>query len=63
MSPSIEVHGLSYKFQDGSEGLKDIELSLPVGSRTLLIGGKRHYFLPLHIVYFQALTLLVKSED
>jgi len=37
--PSIEVKSLSYKFQDGSPGLKDITLSLPAHSRTLLIGG------------------------
>ncbi|KAJ5902720.1 ABC transporter [Penicillium taxi] len=38
-SPSIEVQNLSYKFQDGSAGLKDVVLSLPPGSRTLLIGA------------------------
>lgn len=38
--PTIEVNGLSYNFQDGSIGLNDISLSLPAGSRTLLIGGK-----------------------
>jgi CCR4-NOT complex subunit CAF16 len=37
--PTIEVKGLSYKFPDGSTGLSDIELSLPAGSRTLLIGS------------------------
>jgi CCR4-NOT complex subunit CAF16 len=40
MAPTIEVKGLSYKFQDGSSGLRDIALELPAGSRTLLIGGK-----------------------
>lgn len=40
-SPSIDAKGLSYKFQDGSYGLVDINLSLPAGSRTLLIGGRR----------------------
>ena len=39
MALSIEVNGLSYNFKDGSEGLKDVKLSLPGGSRTLLIGG------------------------
>lgn len=39
-SPSIEVQNLSYKFQDGSAGLQDVQLNLPSGSRTLLIGGK-----------------------
>lgn len=38
-SPSIDVKGLCYAFQDGSMGLQDINLSLPPGSRTLLIGG------------------------
>jgi CCR4-NOT complex subunit CAF16 len=39
-TPNIEVQNLSYKFQDGSEGLENIKLSLPAGSRTLLIGGE-----------------------
>ncbi|KAJ5092265.1 hypothetical protein NUU61_007135 [Penicillium alfredii] len=37
--PSIEVQGLSYKFQDGSSGLEDVQMILPPGSRTLLIGA------------------------
>lgn len=37
--PSIEVKALSYAFQDGSSGLKDVHLELPAHSRTLLIGG------------------------
>ncbi|EXJ80375.1 hypothetical protein A1O1_08519 [Capronia coronata CBS 617.96] len=37
--PDINVTGLSYKFQDGSLGLRDISLELPGGSRTLLIGA------------------------
>lgn len=40
--PSIEVRDLSYKFQDGSDGLENVTLDLPAGSRTLLIGGNRH---------------------
>jgi hypothetical protein len=39
-APSIEVQNLSYAFPDGSSGLKDVSLSLPPGSRTLLIGGE-----------------------
>uniref|UniRef100_A0A093UNX3 Putative ABC transporter ATP-binding protein C20G4.01 n=1 Tax=Talaromyces marneffei PM1 TaxID=1077442 RepID=A0A093UNX3_TALMA len=39
MSPSINVQNLNYKFQDGSDGLKGVGLSLPSGSRTLLIGA------------------------
>jgi ABC-type transport system involved in cytochrome bd biosynthesis fused ATPase/permease subunit len=42
-SPSIEVQNLSYKFQDGSNGLENVILSLPPGSRTLLIGGMSYY--------------------
>lgn len=38
--PNIEVQNLSYKFQDGSDGLQDVGMSLPAGSRTLLIGGE-----------------------
>lgn len=38
--PSIEVRNLSFKFPDGSSGLTDINLNVPSGSRTLLIGGK-----------------------
>lgn len=43
-APSIEVQGLSYKFQDGSSGLNNVDLSLPAGSRTLLIGGKNPFY-------------------
>ncbi|KAL8642682.1 MAG: hypothetical protein Q9228_000650 [Teloschistes exilis] len=38
-APSIEVQSLSYAFSDGSPGLQDVNLSLPPGSRTLLIGA------------------------
>jgi CCR4-NOT complex subunit CAF16 len=38
-APSIEVHNLTFKFPDGSFGLKDVSLSLPPASRTLLIGA------------------------
>ncbi|KAJ5302070.1 hypothetical protein N7508_006933 [Penicillium antarcticum] len=37
--PGIEVQNLSYKFQDGSDGLENVQMSLPPGSRTLLIGA------------------------
>ncbi|KIX98007.1 uncharacterized protein Z520_06086 [Fonsecaea multimorphosa CBS 102226] len=37
--PDIIVRGLNYKFPDGSWGLQDINLELPAGSRTLLIGA------------------------
>lgn len=36
---SIEVRNLTYKFPDRSLGLDDVTLSLPPGSRTLLIGA------------------------
>ncbi len=39
LAPSIDVKSLSYTFPDGSTGLKDVILSLPSRSRTLLIGG------------------------
>ncbi|KAF2140465.1 uncharacterized protein K452DRAFT_229824 [Aplosporella prunicola CBS 121167] len=35
----IDVSGLSYAFPDGSSGLHNVALSLPAGSRTLLIGA------------------------
>lgn len=38
-APRIQVRSLSYAFQDGSSGLENVSLSLPPGSRTLLIGG------------------------
>ncbi|KAJ5545369.1 ABC transporter [Penicillium sp. DV-2018c] len=38
-TPSIEVQNLTYKFQDGSNGLEDVHMNLPSGSRTLLIGA------------------------
>lgn len=38
--PSIAVQGLSYHFQNGLAGLNNVNLDLPPGSRTLLIGGK-----------------------
>jgi len=38
-NPSIAVQNLSYRFPDRSAGLHDVQLDLPPGSRTLLIGG------------------------
>jgi CCR4-NOT complex subunit CAF16 len=38
--PSITTNGLHYKFPDGSSGLTNVNLDLPAGSRTLLIGGE-----------------------
>ncbi|RPB16145.1 P-loop containing nucleoside triphosphate hydrolase protein [Morchella conica CCBAS932] len=38
-APSIHVKDLTYNFPDGSAGLKDINVDLPPGSRTLLIGA------------------------
>ncbi|EEH16878.1 hypothetical protein PABG_06965 [Paracoccidioides brasiliensis Pb03] len=38
-SASIQVHGLNYKFPDGTDGLTDVTLDLPKGSRSLLIGA------------------------
>ncbi|KZZ90998.1 ATPase, AAA+ type, core [Ascosphaera apis ARSEF 7405] len=36
---SIHVKNLNYKFADGTPGLTDVNLELPSGSRTLLIGA------------------------
>lgn len=47
--PSITVQNLSYKFQDGSPGLNNVNLNLPPGSRTLLIGGK-YLFIPSTLI-------------
>ena len=52
-APSIVVKNLTYKFQDGSEGLKDVNLELPAGSRTLLIGGTPRAF--FYSVLFECL--------
>ena len=38
-SPDIQVTNLHYKFPDGTHGLQNVCLSLPPGSRTLLIGS------------------------
>lgn len=38
-TPHILVRSLSYAFPDGTTGLKNISLSLPAASRTLLIGS------------------------
>lgn len=38
-SPTITVNALSYNFPDGSNGLRDVNLAVPAGSRTLLIGS------------------------
>lgn len=38
-APSIYIKDLTYNFPDGSEALKNINVDLPPGSRTLLIGG------------------------
>ncbi|KAL8943954.1 MAG: hypothetical protein Q9216_000767 [Gyalolechia sp. 2 TL-2023] len=38
-APSIAIKSLSYAFPDGSSGLRDVNLDLLPGSRTLLIGA------------------------
>lgn len=62
-NPTVEATGLSYKFPDGTPGLTDIRLSLPVGSRTLLIGGKQTLTIPnlLFIVPFIVVVLHLNS--
>lgn len=37
---NIQVKSLSYEFPNGQPGLKEVCMSLPQGSRTLLIGGE-----------------------
>ncbi|CAZ82500.1 unnamed protein product [Tuber melanosporum] len=37
--PSIDIQNLTYTFPDNSIGLEDININLPAGSRTLLIGA------------------------
>src|SRR5437016_4523794 len=39
LAPSIKVRNLNYKFPDGTHGLQDVNLDLPPGCRTLLIGA------------------------
>ena len=39
LAPSVVTKALSYRFPDSAAGLADVNLSLPPGSRTLLIGG------------------------
>ena len=58
-APSIQVKSLSYAFQDGSSGLQDVILSLPPGSRTLLIGG----IWPLSCLLIQSLTSSLTSSS
>ena len=58
-APSIDVKSLSYAFQDGSSGLQDIVLSLPPGSRTLLIGGMPS----LSCLLIQSLTSSLTSSS
>ena len=45
-APSIEARGLSYRFADGTTGLKDITLDLPPRCRALLIGGMEQLPIP-----------------
>jgi CCR4-NOT complex subunit CAF16 len=56
--PEIEVKGLSYAFPDGSSGLRDVELNLPPGSRTLLIGGTYSCKTIQHLKIFSSNCLL-----
>jgi len=35
----VEVKGLSYTHLNGTPALRNVDLDLPTGSRTLLIGG------------------------
>ncbi|PUU79176.1 P-loop containing nucleoside triphosphate hydrolase protein [Tuber borchii] len=37
--PTIDIQNLTYTFTDNSVGLEDVNINLPAGSRTLLIGA------------------------
>ncbi len=39
MSPLIELRGVSYRYPDGSQGLRDCHLALRAGSRNALLGA------------------------
>lgn len=58
-APDIKVDGLSYAFPDGSSGLRDVVLSLPPGSRTLLIGGWSNRSLPKTLIFVETLAELL----
>jgi CCR4-NOT complex subunit CAF16 len=39
-APNITTKDLTFAFPDGTSGLQNVNLTLPAGSRNLLIGGK-----------------------
>lgn len=41
-APNITTKDLTFAFPDGTSGLQNVSLTLPAGSRNLLIGGKPH---------------------
>jgi ABC-type transport system involved in cytochrome bd biosynthesis fused ATPase/permease subunit len=45
-APNITTKDLTFAFPDGTSGLQNVSLTLPAGSRNLLIGGK--HILPPH---------------
>ena len=45
-APNITTKDLTFAFPDGTSGLQNVSLTLPAGSRNLLIGGKPHLPLP-----------------
>jgi CCR4-NOT complex subunit CAF16 len=44
--PAPNIKDLTFAFPDGTSGLQNVSLTLPAGSRNLLIGGK--HILPPH---------------
>jgi hypothetical protein len=40
VAPTISTKNLTFAFPDGTSGLENVNLTLPAGSRNLLIGGK-----------------------
>lgn len=59
-APSIHIRNLTYNFPDGSEGLKNINVDLPPGSRTLLIGGMQYR---IYNFFFCNLPLRKKKKE
>ncbi len=61
--PSIDVNNLSYAFPDGSTGLEGVNLHLPPGSRTLLIGGSKAQHAFIHTFSNAELQLTAQAKQ
>lgn len=53
----VAVRDLTFAFPDGSTGLQNINLDLPAGSRTLLIGGKSRLLQCSDVTFIYSLLL------